>query len=404
MTTLIAAIGGFLFGYDTGVIAGALLFLGPSFGASSADEGWIAAVLVLGAAIGALTGARIADKIGRRNTLILSGIIFAVGAILCASSTSIHMLAASRALGGLAVGACSIVVPMYISERVEPAKRGRLVSLNSFMIVVGQLAAYCINSALAHTANWRLMFIITAIPGVLLAVGMLFQPDSTPHPGHNAQENTKAVQRAALKQFWVKRALIIAVIVGMIQQVTGVNAIMYFVPTMMNRAGISVQLSVYSSMIIGAVSVVTCFIGMNLVDRIGRRTLLSVGLAGTTLCLILVALFSAHAWTSLLFMSLFIAFQQAAVSVVTWLLLSELVPQAVRGFGMGLAGLALWIMNFIVAQAFLPLLDAAGKTPTFLIFAALCALSLVFVRRFVPETMGKTLGEVERELQVAAGR
>ncbi|MDO4911353.1 MAG: MFS transporter [Corynebacterium sp.] len=402
MTTLIAAIGGFLFGYDTGVIAGALLFVGPSFGASSADEGWIAAVLVLGAALGALTGARVADRIGRRNTLIISGVVFAVGALLCASATNIHFLAAARALGGVAVGACSIVVPMYISERVEPAKRGRLVTLNSFMIVVGQLAAYCVNSALAHTANWRLMFLITAIPGVLLAVGMIFQPDSRPanEPRQNGAQ-IKAERKQALAQPWVRRTLIIAAIIGVIQQITGVNAIMYFVPTMMNRAGVSVEVSVYTSMIIGAVSVVTCLIGLLLVDRIGRRTLLSIGLAGTCVCLILVAIFSAHAWTSLAFMCLFIAFQQSAVSVVTWLLISELIPAGVRGFGMGLAGLALWLMNFVVAQAFLPLLDAAGATATFLIFAGLCAVSFVFVRRFVPETMGRTLAEVEEELKRA---
>ncbi|MEJ5998251.1 sugar porter family MFS transporter [Corynebacterium sp. H130] len=425
----IAALGGVLFGYDTGVMSGALLYIGNDFDLTPATEGVVTSMLLVGAAVGALAGGRVADAIGRKLTLIIGGAIFVLGSLFCAVSGSVVALGASRTMLGAAVGLVSIVVPMYISEMVPPAVRGSLVSLNTLMIVVGQLLAFLTNSALAHTGNWRLMLGLAAVPGLVLALGMLFMTDSpvwlmrqgrrdealrvarrvgldeelvaSNSADQRSSREVRAQEWLALSTPWVRSTVVVAVLVGITQQITGVNAIVYFAPKMMNLVGISTENAVYTSILIGSVSVVSCWVGMMLVDRVGRRRLLTIGLVGTTSSLILLAIAYKFAetdvrasWFVLALMALFIAFQQAAVSLTTWLLLSELVPRAARGLGMGIAGLGLWLANWAVAQGFLPLVDAVGGPASFLLFALLGALALVFVRREVPETTGLELDEI----------
>lgn len=425
MVAAIAALGGVLFGYDTGVMSGALLYIGNDFHLSPVAEGTVTSMLLVGAAIGALTGGRIADAFGRKATLVGGGLIFIVGSLACAFSSSILMLGAARAVLGFAVGLVSIVVPMYISEMAPPAVRGSLVSLNTLMIVVGQLLAFLTNSALAHTGNWRLMLGLAAVPGAVLAVGMLFMTDSpvwlmragqaeraaavAAKVGLDAEQwaSTSADRRSvrqerlALSTPWIRRTVIIAILVGVTQQITGVNAIVYFAPKMMNLVGIPTENAVYTSILIGTVSVVTCWVGMVLVDRVGRRRLLTIGLVGTSSSLVLLAIAYRFAetdtrasWFVLALMALFIAFQQSAVSLTTWLLLSELVPQQARGIGMGFAGFGLWFSNWAVAQGFLPMVATIGGPMSFLVFAVLGVGALVFVRRNVPETTGLELVEI----------
>lgn len=426
---LIAAFGGLLFGYDTGVMSGALLYLTPDFGLSPGQEGAVTSTLLIGAAIGALTGGRVADAIGRRMTLIVGGLIFIFGSIWCAFARGFGELATARGFLGLAVGAVSIVVPMYIAEKVPANVRGKLVSLNSLMIVVGQLLAYLVNSSLAHTGSWRWMLGLAAVPGAVLMVGMLFLPD-TPLWYARRGEHAKAVltaERAGLsleelgvgtnvmeqgprvrdewRQLvntpWARTAVVVAIGLGITQQVTGVNAIVYFAPTLMQQVGIPTSNAVHTAIVIGLVSVVACYVGLRIVDRTGRRRLLLVGLAGNTVALVLLSIAynfasrsTALAMLSLGLMALFIAFQQAAVSLPVWLLISEVVPAQVRGLGMGLAGLALWVANWAVAQFFLPLVALVSAGPTFLIFAACGSLAWYFVYQRVPETTSDTLDEV----------
>lgn len=425
IVALIAALGGLLFGYDTGVMSGALLFITPEFEMTPVQEGWVTSMLLVGAALGALFGGRIADWIGRRMTLIVGGLVFIAGSVWCALSEGVMQLGAARTLLGVAVGAVSIVSPMFISEMAPPKIRGRLVSLNSLAIVVGQLVAFTVNSALAHTGNWRLMLLLAFVPGVLLAVGMVFVSDSPEwfasrgqmdkaravacslgmeDGDYRAQQNTSSSlmeQLRALRTPWVRAAVIIAVFVGITQQISGVNAIVYFAPTLMNQVGLPATNAVYTSILIGVVSAVSCYVGLKIVDRVGRRTLLLIGLAGnvTSLVLLAVAFRFAEgsfffAMVSLALMAVFIAFQQASVSLATWLLISEIVPLQVRGFGMGVAGLGLWVANWAVAQFFLPLVDTIGGSLTFAVFAILGVVAWVFVRGWVPETTGKTLDEV----------
>lgn len=436
---IIAALGGLLFGYDTGVISGALLYIQRSFELTPGQESTVTAMLLVGAAIGAFLGGRVADSMGRRGTILLGAVGFIIGSIWCAFATSAFSLGTARTLLGVCIGGVSIVVPMYISEMAPPHVRGRLVSLNSLMIVIGQLVAFLTNSALASSGNWRLMLGLGAVPGIVLLIGMLVLPDTPAYLVRRGQEgkalavlrqmqgdeatlaevavgeasssaDQRAAERLAVKTPWVRRTVIIAMLIGVTQQVTGANAIMYFAPTMMNKVGLSTESSVYTSIIIGIASVISCAIGMSIIDRVGRRRMLIIGLVGCASSLLVLAPVyglssnsSTGAMMSLLLMTVFIVFQQAAVSVATWLLISEIIPTEARGLGMGLAGLALWVANWFVAQAFLPMVDAVGGAWSFFFFAITGAIALVFTIKAVPETSGKTLAEV-REYMIAAAK
>ena len=436
----VAALGGLLFGYDTGVISGALLFIQRSFELTAAQESTVTAMLLVGAAIGAFAGGRVADAVGRRMTLIAGAVGFITGSFWCAAAGSAFELGAARTLLGVCIGAVSIVVPMYISEIAPPSIRGRLVSMNSLMIVVGQLVAYLTNSALAATGSWRWMLGLGAVPAVILLVGMLMLPDTPAYllrrgraddalrilrrmrgagaelddvevaEASSSQETRKA-EREALRVPWIRGTVVVAMLIGVTQQITGANAIVYFAPTMMNKVGLSTENSVYTSILIGTVSVVMCAVGMSIIDRVGRRRMLLIGLTGCALSLLalapmyhLAASSPGAAMASLALMTLFIAFQQAAVSVATWLLISEVVPAEVRGMGMGLAGLALWAANWFVAQSFLPMVEAVGGSWSFVFFAVTGLAALAFTWRWVPETTGRTLPEVQAAMRERLGR
>lgn len=438
MVAAFAAIGGLLFGYDTGVMSGALLYISPEFGMSAAEEGRVTAMLLVGAAIGALLGGRVADWWGRRMTLLVSGVIFCAGSIWCALAGSVAELATARTFLGVAVGAVSIAVPMYIAEKVPAAVRGRMVSLNTLMIVVGQLLAYLVNSVLAPTGNWHLMLGMAAIPGAMLTAGMIFLSDTpvwlarkgrtdqarevAARAGMSLEELSIVVEaeqlddagtaasggaktseefQALKKMRWIRVTILIAMLIGVTQQITGVNAVIYFAPTMMSEVGISTTNAVYTSIVIGVVSVIACWVGLKIIDVVGRKRLLTWGLTGNIISLLVLALTYSLAdgsftWAmvSLGLMAVFIAFQQAAVSPTTWLLISEIVPVQSRGLGMGIAGLALWVANWAVAQFFLPVTEILSGSGTFVAFSMLGVVALGFVRVFIPETMGRSLEEV----------
>lgn len=448
MVAAFAAIGGLLFGYDTGVMSGALLYISPEFGMSAAEEGRVTAMLLVGAAIGALLGGRVADWWGRRMTLLFNGVIFCAGSIWCALAGSVAELATARTFLGVAVGAVSIVVPMYIAEKVPATVRGRMVSLNTLMIVVGQLLAYLVNSALAQTGNWHLMLGMAAIPGAMLTAGMIFLSDTpvwlarkgrteqarevAARAGMSLEELSIVVEaeqlddanaaaakgaktseefQALKKMRWVRVTIVIAMLIGVTQQITGVNAVIYFAPTMMSEVGISTTNAVYTSIVIGVVSVIACWVGLKIIDVVGRKRLLTWGLTGNIISLLVLALTYSLAdgsftWAmvSLALMAVFIAFQQAAVSPTTWLLISEIVPVQARGLGMGIAGLALWVANWAVAQFFLPVTEILSGSGTFIAFAMLGIVALGFVRVFIPETMGRSLEEVGEIMEKRWGK
>ncbi|PJJ02072.1 major inositol transporter-like SP family MFS transporter [Streptomyces sp. 2333.5] len=435
----IAALGGALFGYDTGVISGALPFMEDHFGLTSLGEGVITSALLIGAAFGSLIGGRMSDALGRRNSLLWAGAVFLGGALAVALSPSVAAMTVARFVLGLAVGSASVITPLYLSEIAPPHIRGRLVSFNSLMIVSGQLLAYLLNAVLAHWAAWRWMLGLAALPAVALSVGLLFLPD-TPRwyiskgrrdeaarvlgrtlpaedvPAELARiDHARALEddarRGAWQQLrtpWVRRLLLVGIGLAAVQQITGVNAVVYFAPKILASTGLGTGASITATIAVGVISVVATAVGMSLIDRVGRRPMLLTGLAGMTVSLALLGasfhLPHSPAVSALVLglMVLYMAFMQATLNTGVWLLLAEMFPLQVRGLAMGAAVFVMWLVNFGVAMAFPLLLDAVGAGTTFWFFGAMCVLSWVFCQRYAPETKGLALEDLERELRKAA--
>ena len=441
LISLIATIGGLLFGYDTGVVNGALLYMGRDLQLTPADEGLITAALLLGAALGSLMAGRLADRIGRRRTMWLLAGTFVAGAVACALAPDRSALAAFRFLLGLAVGGASVVVPTYLAELAPPEVRGRLVTQNELMIVSGQLLAFAVNALIAHTWGeshtvWRWMLGVAAVPGVALGIGAAFLPESPRwliaraqpaeaeavlarlRPSGAAAAEARAIAElaaaeaasdirgwSALRIPWVRAILIVGIGIGIVQQVTGVNSIMYYGTQILSRSGLGIQGALVANVLNGVVSVLATFIGIALVGRIGRRPMLVTGLIGTTSSLLLLGIVSllfrpspSLAYLVLGAMSLFLCFQQGFVSPVTWLLLSEIFPLKVRGLGMGAATLVLWGANFVVAFSFPQLVARFGVSSTFFGFVVVGILAVAFSFRHVPETGGRSLEAIEELL------
>ena len=441
LVAIVSALGGALFGYDTGVISGALLYITKQFALTPFLEGLVTSALLIGAAFGAVGGGRVADRFGRRGTLVAAAAVFVVATLGCALAGSLAVLVLSRLVLGLAVGAASVIVPVYISEMAPAHVRGRLVTVNQVMIVGGQLLAYLVNAALAPSAAWRWMLGLAIVPAVLLGAGMLFLPD-TPRwyvskqrldearavlarsrRGSDAEAEIAGIERTRqqesahrggwrhLTEPWLRRIFAIGVGLAVIQQITGVNTIIYFAPTLLHQSGLGEVASIVATIAVGVISVLAALVGLVLMDRAGRRTLLNWGLAGVTGCLVLLGisyLLPTATWVSYLtlaIMVVYMAFQQSSVSTVTWLMLSEMFPLKIRGFAVGVTVFLLWITNFLVALVFPPMVSAFGPTATFWTFAVLGAGALVFSVRMVPETRSRSLEELEADMHARyAGR
>ncbi|MGW5115110.1 sugar porter family MFS transporter [Streptomyces noursei] len=435
----IAALGGALFGYDTGVVSGALPFMEEHFGLSSLGEGVITSALLIGAAFGSLAGGRMADTLGRRNSLLWAGAVFTGGAVAVALAPTVPFMTLARFVLGLAVGSASVITPLYLSEIAPPHVRGRLVSFNSLMIVSGQLLAYLVNAVLAHWEAWRWMLGLAALPAVALLLGVLFLPD-TPrwYVSRGRRDEAGAVLRRTLaaddvpaeltrierahhleadarrggwrelQRPWVRRLLLIGIGLAVVQQITGVNAVIYFAPKILATTGLGTNTAITATLAIGAVSVIATAIGMSLIDRVGRRPMLLWGLSGMTVSLALLGaafhLPHSTAVSSLVLglMVLYMGFMQATLNTGVWLLLAEMFPLKVRGLAMGAAVFVMWLVNFGIALAFPLLLDAVGSAVTFWLFSAMCVVSLVFCKRYAPETKGLALEDLEQELRKTA--
>ncbi|MET9293327.1 sugar porter family MFS transporter [Streptomyces sp. NPDC003077] len=436
----VAALGGALFGYDTGVVSGALPFLRTHFGLTSLGEGVVTSSLLIGAAFGSLVGGRMADALGRRDALLWAGAVFIGGAVAVAVAPSVPFMVVARCALGLAVGSASVITPLYLSEISPPHIRGRLVSFNSLMIVSGQLLAYVLNAVLAQWGAWRWMLGLAAVPAVALFVGLFFLPD-TPRwyvskgrtqdaarvlrrtlPADEVGAELARVDRARaveadarhaawreLRTPWVRRLLLIGIGLAVVQQITGVNAVIYFAPKILETTGLGTGAAITATIAVGAVSVLATAIGMSLIDKVGRRPLLLTGLSGMAVSLVLLgAAFRLPpspgvSWLVLALMVAYMGCMQATLNTGVWLLLAEMFPLRVRGLAMGAAVFVMWLANFAVALFFPVLLDAVGAGPTFWIFAGLCVLSLLFCRRYAPETKGMALEDLEQALRRSTG-
>ncbi|WP_225733550.1 sugar porter family MFS transporter [Pseudoclavibacter sp. CFCC 13611] len=444
LIVFIATMGAIGFGYDTGVISGALPFLTlpQSEGGLALTpllEGIVTSSLVFGAALGAVVGGRLADGIGRRRSLLLLAAIFVIGSVGTALAPTVTVMVIFRIVLGLAVGGASTVVPIFIGEVAPPDKRDRLVSQNELMIVTGQLLAYTFNAIIAAVSDshgtWRIMLMICAIPPVLLFAGMLFAPESPRwlaangqqkrawrvlrllRPRPQAAKEVKAITASIeivkdepkaswrdLRVRWIRRVVLIGVGLGAVLQLSGVNSVMYFAPTILRESGLGTQASLVATIGNGVIAVIAVLIGIKSLTRLPRRRMLTIGLSGIVSAHLLLGLAFllptsfARSMLILALMMVFLFFIQSMVAVVYWLMMSELFPLRIRGFAAGIAICMQWVFNGAVALLFPSLLDAIGGT-TFFIFAAVNVLSLIFVLTVVPETYGRSLEQIEQDLQ-----
>jgi sugar porter (SP) family MFS transporter len=445
MIYFFGALGGVLFGYDTGVISGALLFIPNDFRLTPFLQGAIVAGLLLGAMIGAALAGRLSDRLGRRRLIIIAAVVFTVGALLAALAPTVWVLIAARVIIGLAVGSAALVVPLYLSEIAPTEVRGAITSLNQMMIVCGILAAFVVNAILASSGDWRLMLGLAAVPSIILLVGMLFMPETPRYLVHAGEEETahkvledlpgdeRPEERigeirevdseeegqtglAALWQAkWVRPALLVATGLAVFQQLVGINTIIYYAPTTLTNVGFAKTSAIYANLIIGVINVGMTVIAIKIIDRVGRKPMLFAGVAGMVASLLVLgislsALPTPHhpgdpaAIITLVCLTTFIASFAATWGPVVWVMIPEVLPLSVRGTAMGVAVFGNWAANFAVSQTFPPLLKALGPGTVFLGYAALGLLAGVFVKAFVTETKGRSLEEIEGDLQRRAGR
>jgi MFS transporter, SP family, galactose:H+ symporter len=430
------ALGSFMFGYDTGVISGALLFIKADFHLSSFEQSSVVSVLLLGAMAGAVSAGTVADRIGRRATLGLLGVIFTIGIAIAALANGYVMMLVGRVVLGLGVGGVSALVPTYLSE-ISPAQiRGRMLTLNQLLITIGLLAAYLVNAVFSSSGDWRAMFWVGAIPSVALALASLRLPESPAwlvrqgrtddakamigsvagpegadqviaryaredEARREAQRGERPGTRVLLAPH-VRAALVVGFVLAAIQQFGGINTILYYAPTIMQETGLSASNSIYYSVAIGVINLGMTVVSLRLVDRLGRRPLLIGSLAGMLVSLVLLGLSFVAELSSvvtLLCMLIYIMSFAIGMGPVFWVLLGEIFPPRERAEGVSAGSTVNWLSNFVVSLAFLPLVTAIGQGETFWVFALVCAFAVWFVGRYVPETKGRNFGDVDRDLQ-----
>ena len=437
---LVAALGGLLFGYDTGVINGAIGPLEEYFALDARGKGWATGCALLGCAIGAAVAGVLSDRLGRKKVLIISAILFLVSAVGTALPRDIATFIIFRMIGGVGVGAAAMSSPMYIAE-ISPARiRGRMVSVNQFAIVTGFLVVYFVNYFIAlqgdstwnQQLGWRWMFGSEALPAVSLLVLLFFVPESPRwltkqnRSGEaleiltrvNGAEYAKtelleikealAHESGSLKQLFqpgMKIVLVIGIVLAVLQQVTGINVFLYFGTEIFKKMGSGTNAALAQTVIVGVVNLSFTIVAIWTVDRLGRRPLMMIGSAGMGISLLAMGLASYCQRTELwilLFILGYIACFALSVGPVTWVILSEIFPTRIRGRAMAIATICLWIANYVISQTF-PMMDENKwllekfhRAFPFWLYGAFCVVLLVFVWRFVPETKGKTLEQIEK--------
>ena len=433
----VAALGGLLFGYDIGIISGALLFIKNDFPLTPFLTGVVVSSILLGAVIGAGASGGLGDRLGRRKVVLIAAVIFAAGAVGMALSPNVGVLIFFRVFAGLAVGAASALVPTYISEISPTDLRGSLSSVFQLAITLGILLAYLVDFALAGAEAWRWMLGLAAAPAVVLFVGMYLVPETPRWLIKNGlMDEARAVLRRSrgredvegeieeirevereesktevreLLSPWVRPMLVVGVGLAMLQQFSGINTIIYYAPRIINHTGIGASTSILATVGIGVVNVLFTLVAIWLIDKLGRKKLLLFGLTGMTigtivlgLGFVLPSLSGIVSWVTLGAMLLYIASFAASFGPIVWVMLPEIFPLQVRGSGVGASSLSNWVANFIVALLFPVLIAALGQTPVFWGLGAICVLSMIFIYFVVPETMGRSLEEIEGALRQGA--
>jgi len=459
-----AAVGGFLFGFDSSVINGAVNAIENRFNINPTVTGLVVAIALLGCALGAWLGGRLADRWGRTRVMLLGGILFLISSILSAFSTSALMLGIWRSLAGIGIGIASVIAPAYIAEIAPPSIRGRLGSLQQLAITLGIFAALLSDQLLATTvANrfggggaaahiwgglqaWQWMFLVCAIPALIYCILALVMPESPRYlvaqgqderarqilasvadPGTDVDEQMDTIresvhsddgrtEKGALRgsALGLKPIVWVGILLSVFQQAVGINVIFYYSTTLWHAVGFGEEQSFMISTITAVTNVLVTLIAIALVDRVGRRPLLLIGSAGMAITLGLMALSFTHSvgvgedltltqpWgtIALIAANLFVVFFGATWGPLVWVLLGEMFPNAIRAGALGVAAAMQWIANFAITLSFPPMLRAFGATVPYLMYALFAALSFFFVWKFVAETKGRSLEDMNGELMV----
>ena len=448
--SVVAALGGFLFGYDTAVISGTIAQVTQLFQLDALQQGWYVGCALVGSIVGVLFAGILSDKLGRKLTMVISAVLFSTSALGCALSADFAQLVVYRIIGGVGIGVVSIVSPLYISELAVAQYRGRLVSLYQLAVTVGFLGAYLVNYQLLAWAEsgtqlsvdwlnkifitevWRGMLGMETLPALLFFIIIFFIPESprwlivrgkdlkavnilekiynSITEAKSQLNETKSVLTSETKSEWsllmkpgIFKAVIIGVCIAILGQFMGVNAVLYYGPSIFENAGLSGGDSLFYQVLVGLVNTLTTVLALVIIDKVGRKKLVYYGVSGMVVSLILIGLyflFGGSLGVSSLFLLVFFLFYVfcCAVSIcaVVFVLLSEMYPTKVRGLAMSIAGFALWIGTYLIGQLTPWMLQNLTPAGTFFLFAVMCVPYMLIVWKLVPETTGKSLEEIER--------
>jgi len=442
LITLVASLGGLLFGFDMAVISGVLPFVEKQFNLTPLQEGWFVSSALVGCIIGVSFSGDLSDRLGRKKLLFLSAVLFLLSAVGCSLVSALNWLIVSRLLGGVGVGIASIVVPLYLSEISPAAIRGRLVTFYQLAITAGILMAYITNSVLLnysehHIATsglidlvyikeiWRGMFSIGGVLAVLFLIGLFFVPESPRwliKKGRSMEglailkkinnENAKAVEaaltverheeRGSYKELLspkLRKAMLLGILLPLFSQFSGINAIIYYGPSILNDSGIALSNSFLGQIIFGVANVVFTFIAIWKVDDWGRRPLYLIGTIGATISLFVTGLMFYLGLTTSVFLiisvTLFLACFAFSIGPLKFVIASEIFPTNIRGKALGVSIMVMWVADTIMGQVTPMLLKQAGTPATFWVFAFFCFIAFFIVYKLLPETKGKSLEEIE---------
>jgi len=446
---VVAALGGFLFGYDTAVISGTILRVSSQFQLTTLQSGWYVGCALVGSIIGVIFAGVLSDKLGRKKTMILSAVLFSASAIGCAIAADFDQLVIYRILGGIGIGIVSIVCPLYISEVSPASHRGRMVSLYQLAVTVGFLGAFLMNYYLLNVSTffssenpllykifstevWRAMLGVETLPAVMFFAILFLIPESPRWLIVRGREKaatdifskiyndasvvgfqideTKQMLYAEEGSDWklllspgIFRAVLIGSAIAILGQSMGVNAVLYYGPSIFESSGLSSGDSLFYQALIGLVNMGTTILSLLIIDKVGRKKLIYIGVTGMILSLIMIALYfligESLGMTSLFLLGCFLAyifFTAGSISAVIFVFLSEMYPTKIRGLAMSVAGLSLWIGTYLIGQLTPWLLENATPAGTFFLFAFMCIPYMLIVWKFMPETAGKSLEDIER--------
>lgn len=447
--SIVAALGGFLFGYDTAVISGTISRVAGQFELDSLQSGWYVGSALVGSIMGVMAAGAMSDRFGRKKTMLISATLFTISAIGCALSGNWDQLVIFRIIGGIGIGIVSIVCPLYISEVSVASHRGRMVSLYQLAITIGFLGAYLMNYYLLNLSatfsstsplltkilgaeEWRGMLGMESIPAIIFFMIIFLIPESprwhiTKGKEASARKTfnliyrdsaavdfhineTKQMLQSKEKANWkllfkpgTFRIVLIGAAIAMLGQFMGVNAVLYYGPTIFESSGLSSGDSLFYQSLIGLVNMGTTVLALLIIDKVGRKKLVYFGVSGMIVSLIAIGVYfmKGEAWGIsntflLIFFLAYMFFTAASISAVIFVFLSEMYPTKIRGLAMSVAGLSLWVGTYLIGQLTPWLLENLTSAGTFFLFAAMCIPYMLIVWKLMPETAGKSLEDIER--------